>query len=463
MAKVKDPYHQGQKVSRQQLAILKAKHDRRVKRKTDAATAAATAANDPARVTEPLTPAALAAQAQATTAAEFGPKEAEIQRQRGISDQQQKNVTDWYAQYQQTLQGIQARSQADAAATQGQVAGAVSSSAALNTAEGQRVDQQAAADATARGGRVDPTLSVQAGQGGLARNALLSSFGAQLAAQGGINRDYQRNIEGAGVKQGIEQHVKESANRNQLERDAGDVATQKGAFAAKTAGDLRESERKYLLEQAAFGLNAQKAATAADPPVTKDQAADNARQTAKDKREKQKDDYQRAHKTGPYKEGGPAAETPAEARARKRDAADQKNKHGPYAPPKKPTDPNAPTAANIRTNRSHFQDAQADVRTIKRDGLPIKDASGKTVKKPLSDVTEQVRDHIASKYHLPPAIAAIVVRMATGQQIGPNLVKQAKAFGVNIKPQKATLPKGTKGTGEGSVALKAILRQFTNG
>ncbi len=409
-----DPYHQGGKrISAQQLKILTARHGRRVKRQKATAAADAAAANDPARVTEPLTPQSLAAQAQATTAAQFGPQEAELGRQRGISDTQQANISSWYKDYQAKLADLTNRSQQDYGQVQGQVQNAATSSAALDTTERQRVDQAAQADAQSRGGVVDPSLSAQAGQASLARNALINSFGAQLASQGVTNRDFSRAQEGAAGKQGIEQHLKEAANRSQIERNASDVASQKGAFAAKTAGDLRESERKYLLEQAAFGLNQAKAQDATT--IAAQKAAADAKKAQQTAAHQNKQDRLAAKRDSTTRRGQDLTHEDRVA-AQQKAAADKKKKSGT-------------TPTQRRSYNQQYDKAKARVR-----GKNI------TVETSQAAVDQLVQEGV------PRVLASIAVRQAVGMPIGGGLQKQARKLGVKVSKQAGKRPTHGQGT-----------------
>jgi hypothetical protein len=249
----------------------------------------------------------------------YGGAERDLQAQQRISAQQSANVGSWYDQYKADV----ARANASTAqgyqqATQG-VYNQSNTARVQDAAQAQKLDQAAQAQAALRGTSAGPSVAPQAAA---ARQALSNSFGGMLATQGAAQRAYG-NVQysnAGGMKASA--LTAELANRRKLDQQARDLATEKGQYAVEYGQSLRDKEHTKRLENAAYGLKAQDSAIAAA-----DKMADNRRQARKDAatRRKQrhdsmladkrfrldqkkygstkaKDNYQRAHGLGPYKQ-----------------------------------------------------------------------------------------------------------------------------------------------------------------
>jgi hypothetical protein len=269
----------------------------------------------------PLTDRGLRREANTLADLQYRPQERELAYRRQVQAQRQANVPGWFQDYRNTVgamqqhvqQAYQAGQQAayqQANAMYGRQAGAI-----------QQQGAQAQADAAKRGTTADSSVQAQALQGAAQNQAMGTAFGgligAQGANQGAIYAAQQSGVAG----QQLQAQQNEQAQMRKLDQLAADLASDKGAFRVKARGDLREQERAYDLNRRASWLNvAQEQNDAADAAaqrrlkkrqlrsLNQDRAHDNAlgdategRQGAKDRRDAERDAYQREHGLGPYK------------------------------------------------------------------------------------------------------------------------------------------------------------------
>lgn len=220
--------------------------------------------SDPRRVTGPLTPAKLAQEAETAGNLKYG------QALRD-SEQMSANLPNWYDTWKSEV----AKAEANTAAAWQQAAGATTamqqSLAAGDTQRAAAADEAARKDAALRGASVDPSLAATSAQAQAARNQASSNFQALLGTQGAAQRGYLQNRLASVEPQKMAALSRESRRRS-------DLSSERGDYVSQYLADSRERERRYGLEQAAFGLDQVKAA--------QDAAADRstARQAARDYR-----------------------------------------------------------------------------------------------------------------------------------------------------------------------------------
>lgn len=185
---------------------------------------AAAAANDP-----------YAKVVQADTAQRYAPQEKAISGQKNASFQQQQNIDHWFDQYKQTVASAQAQ-----------------------TAQGyQQAGQQI--DARANSAAEGPGGSPGAAQASASRRALTQSFGALMAGQGATQGAYLIDKGRIGEGERASQHVKEGGRLANINQALSDLQGEKGQYAITRRQQLEDAARKAALEDAAFGLNVQKA------------------------------------------------------------------------------------------------------------------------------------------------------------------------------------------------------------
>lgn len=262
-------------------------------------------------LTAPLTPQRLKKETNAAARLRYGGEERELEGQQRASDAQQQRIGDWYGQYQRVVQDATARQQAAQQQANAAILALQGGTGATTTPDVPAGGEAAAADA----------------QAALARKASVGSFGAMLATQG-ANRDAFMADKGRiGAGDETQQHLDESGRRRTIDQGLQELMADKGAFKIAHRADARESERRYALERAAFGLQEQKLAVdtalsrAAQRSLDSDRKQDNRRQRRQERRDNMEADrkyqldvekfgsaqakerYQRRHKIGPYSQG----------------------------------------------------------------------------------------------------------------------------------------------------------------
>lgn len=226
------------------------------------------ALNGPASPAAPHAPSALDRQVTSAVNLKYGPQQQQLV-------QQAISIPSWFKEYQDQLKASQAQQ------------------AAFNAGVQHGIDQRVAAD-TGPGG------SPEADQAAASRRALLGSFGNTLGAQAVSQNAFSGNLQDIGRLQQIGAVQANQQAQRQLASDRGD-------YANTTRQTLREQAHKDRLENAAFGLNEQKAnQTAANNRANRRIAK---QKLGLDKKkfglDKNKDAYQRDHKLGPYKPATP--------------------------------------------------------------------------------------------------------------------------------------------------------------
>lgn len=231
-------------------------------------------ANSPGALTDPLTPRTARRETRAATRAKFGPAQHQLHLEHRRSHAQHANIDDWYGQY--LAQVEQSRLATEAGYQQAQ--------------DGLRAGQAQARQATALEQQQfadDGSAVARAGQAGANRAMLTDSFVAQLAGQGASQNTLLAGKATIGAGDRTAAHLRERQVGRDVDRDLRALAAQKGDFRVEYRGQLRDAERRWLLERKGFGLDRQKAAADAADDVednvrdARDKAADNRRDRRK--------------------------------------------------------------------------------------------------------------------------------------------------------------------------------------
>lgn len=282
-------------------------------------------AREAGALTAPLTKKRLRKEMNTATRLRYRPEKLEIQSQQRASDARQGDITNWYAGYQQRVQEATARQQAAQQAAGTAITQMQTSAQTADDASRAQTQQAMQADAAARGVTVGTEPFKADLDASAARRASTGSFGAMLATQGAARDALVADQARIGAGDEVQQHLQEAGRRRTLDKDMRELQADKGAFRVQYKADARESERKNALENAAFGLDQQKAAAdvelkrSAQQSLDSDRKRDNRRQRRQDRiarreddrqyqldldkfgAEQAKDRYQRRNKLGPYK------------------------------------------------------------------------------------------------------------------------------------------------------------------
>lgn len=264
-------------------------------------------ANDPAQLTQPLTPALLDKEIQAQTRIKYGGAEKALQDETRVSDAMHPRIDSWWGDYQAQIQRARQEQQQANLAAQGQVE--------------QNVQRDTAS-----------SDSPEARQALLARQQQGRSYGSLIAGQGAnqqVGLSEQDRITGL---RKVQAHTDEDSRRRAIVAKLGALKGEEGDFGVSLRRDARASERNLLLQREALGLKAED--SAADRRIATKNANTNRlaaksldenreqgrKQKARDRAEKvrhnraeekfkrtkfrseqEKDAYARAHKVGAYK------------------------------------------------------------------------------------------------------------------------------------------------------------------
>jgi hypothetical protein len=251
------------------------------------------AQNDPARVTAPLTPRTLNRELESSTRLRFGPEEQALDSQFRANAERQRLIPGWFQNYLDSIK----------------------------QAEASRIQQhaQAQAEVQARSGQPDQFASgSQAGQQAqAARGASTANFQNLLTTQNLARGTYYSQLGVAGQGAQVQALQQNAGLARGLENDRRDLGRQKGDYKVTLKGQLRDKERQYGLERAAFGLkeyDARSDAAAKRSAARVNKAKSRRDQMEKDRRyqldlakfgaDQAKDNFQRRNKLGPYKPAG---------------------------------------------------------------------------------------------------------------------------------------------------------------
>jgi len=206
-------------------------------------------------LTAPLTPKLLNSQVNAAAKLRYGPQQAELKKQQGISALQQRRIPEFYADYQNRIAALAQQAQANATAA--------AQAAATRTQATQGADQQRMADLSAqeradaalRGTTPSNQIQATAQQAATSRQAnadLVASLAAQRAA-GDQTFFGARQLAGQQAQaQALQKERDFAGGLSQKNRDLLDAI---GAFKTDTRQKLTQAERDYALNLQVAGGN----------------------------------------------------------------------------------------------------------------------------------------------------------------------------------------------------------------
>jgi len=197
-------------------------------------------------VGKPVDPFATAAASAATQ--KYAPAEEQLTVSQRAQAQRSQDVAGWYDTYKQQV--AQATQQNQAAAQAGQAnLTALGASVGANDRAGQaQIQAQMQADAQARGASVDPNVGARMLEGSAVRGGNLASSQAlqafQALQQGTVDR--QKGVAGEGLR--VSALQSSAAKSSDLERQAAELAKEKGAFRVDYRDKLADDAKKQALE-----------------------------------------------------------------------------------------------------------------------------------------------------------------------------------------------------------------------
>jgi hypothetical protein len=260
------------------------------------------------RVTEPLTPKTVSQETRASTNQRFRPLERAITGDIRASKQRVHEQGDWWQSY---LDQVNA-GQADTSAAYAQAAATgqaqIGQASAIDTANTDRLQGEAAKSAELRG--VAPSTAPAEREAAMQaqRNYLGAAQGNATAQVGANQRAYLNEQKRIGVGQSIASRKEEQRRERTYRKDLRNTRNERGDYATTKRGELRQSERDYLIQRQAFGLDKKQAAQDAS-----DAGADNARADREEDRRRREE----KRKKNEYLNPASGGKTPAEQREAK--------------------------------------------------------------------------------------------------------------------------------------------------
>ncbi len=247
------------------------------KRATTSVASSTAAPQDP--LNSPLTTRSLDQRLKAEADLQYAPVEQELAGERAVSQQMQRNIPAWFAEYQGALGAATSRIQQAYQVAAGQQQQTAQSLSTLDDQQRSALQGSMSADAAQRGTSADPGVADTAQRAAAARQSTLGAQAGLTAGLGAANMTYSIGREATGAAQKVTAQVAEANRSRTLDRTGQDIARERGAFTVKRRGELIDAEHTKDLERKAFGLNVAEAeadatakATATQQKATSDAA-----------------------------------------------------------------------------------------------------------------------------------------------------------------------------------------------
>lgn len=203
----------------------------------------------------------------------YGDADKAIGDELAVSGQQQKNITDWYGEYQRQLEVARQASQAGYDKAVSQIQQSAFTATTQDESNRRAISDQAAQQASIQGTHSDPGAEQRAAQASAARQQTTTNFTAGTAREGAVQNAYLADRSRIAVGSRNSELFKESARARAIREKRLSLKKDQGAFKVNARRELRDSERRNLLEQQAFGLDKYQAQAS-----VADQNADRAQQ-----------------------------------------------------------------------------------------------------------------------------------------------------------------------------------------
>lgn len=372
---------------------------------------------------QPLNDRTLAEQVAAQTALAYGGQEQALAGQRAVGAQMQRNIPAWYQDYQNALaQATQQTGGAYAGALGAQATTAATSSA-LDAQQRAALNTGMQQDAATRGATVDPAIAAQGQQAAASRRSQLDQFAGLTAGQGAAQVAFGANRQVVGAGQKLTAQLAEAQRGRNLDVAGRQLAGEKGQYAATARQKLIDTEHTKQLENAAFGLEGQKAQLDAANKqatlqerrrarVTSNRNADESRQISQGHLTEQQRHNQTQEKLAAARLKGTGGLSPAEVQRRRREGAK--------------------IQADIDT-------ATSDAKSLRSGKIPVRtpdgkvemDKDGKPTQRTRAVTESEIRSALRKKYK-DRDIANAAMDLALNGYVSPVNQRRLKARGVNV-------------------------------
>lgn len=208
----------------------------------------------PNPVTSLITPQRLRKETRAATNLAYRPVERQVKSNLRASAQRVGDVGDWWNDYLKQTQAQQADTQAAYNQAAAQTQGFVNQASALDNANTQRLNQMEAESAALRGTEASSQPAQTAAASQAQRNYLSAAYGGATANRGANQYAYLGEQRRIGGGQKIASQREEQKRGLSIRQDLTDLKRERGDYASKYRGELREKDRDYLIQKAAFPL-----------------------------------------------------------------------------------------------------------------------------------------------------------------------------------------------------------------
>lgn len=195
---------------------------------------------------------------QSLATQKYGGAIGELQGAQRVSDQAQRNVSDWFGQYQRELAASRDRQQALQQQAAGDVAARAQSMVDMSAGVNQGLQNAASADAAVRGAQVGAEPARAGADANSVRGALGQLAANTLTTQGVSNNSAMEGLLAAAVGEAALAKQREQGNRSDIDRQLRELLRERDAFKVSARGDLVDADRKAELEAKAFGLDVSK-------------------------------------------------------------------------------------------------------------------------------------------------------------------------------------------------------------
>jgi hypothetical protein len=266
-------------------------------------------------VTAPPTQKSINKETRAATNTRYRPLERAEGAELRASRQREKQVGNWWKNYQDIVAQGRAETQAayGQAAAQGQAF--IDQASARDSANTARLQSEANQSAALRGAEPSSEAANREAAAQGQRNYLAANTGARIANQGANQFAYLTNEKRIGAGQSISSRREEQRRQRSVEADRKKTRDERGEYATVKRGELHKEARDYLIQRRATAIEGREA------KLKGRQAAEEARENAEENR--RKNEHQQNENTETKRNGKNGGLTPSEQRTIRKEHREQ--------------------------------------------------------------------------------------------------------------------------------------------
>lgn len=203
-------------------------------------------------ITQSLGPKDIRREIQTATDLRYGDTERTLGAQRRASERFTRQIPEYFSDYQKQIAALRGQADASAKAEQEALTKRTEQTSIAEEAARKALSQQEAANAARVQGVVpSPVPDQQAQAAASSRRTAQDTFQSLLGAQRQAQQGFETARSIGGMREEARRLEGEGRYRRGIEQKQIDLAKDKGLFKTEHRANLRESERKWLLDQAA--------------------------------------------------------------------------------------------------------------------------------------------------------------------------------------------------------------------